>query len=88
MDEILTSVEERGDVPGAVEGQARDLARQWEELGSRTRRIQGEVEGWVGPLTEQQRTQWAFYREMLETLRRETEALKTRLQGEGGEVRP
>jgi hypothetical protein len=88
MDEILASVEERGDLPRGVEGQARDLARQWEELGSRTRRIQGEVEGWVGPLTEQQRTQWAFYREMLETLRRETEALKTRLQGEGGEVRP
>jgi photosystem II stability/assembly factor-like uncharacterized protein len=85
MEELQASVEERETVPPALEAQARELMRQWEELSSRTRRLQGEVEGWVGPLTEQQRTQWAFYREMLETLREETDVLKTRLRDLGGE---
>ncbi|MGW8268631.1 MAG: WD40/YVTN/BNR-like repeat-containing protein, partial [Longimicrobiales bacterium] len=87
MEELLTTVEEREDVPPALESQARELMRQWEELSSRVRRIQGEVEGWVGPLTEQQGSQWAYYREMLETLRGETDTLGTRLRDLGGEGR-
>jgi hypothetical protein len=57
---------------------ARDLMRQWNELRGRTRRLQGEVEGWVGPLTGQQESQRDFYREMLATLRQETETLRAR----------
>jgi len=88
MEELLDSLEERENVPPALKTHARDLMRQWEELGSRTRRLQGEVEGWVGPLTRQQGSQWAFYREMLDTLKGETDTLLNRLRDLGGEGRP
>ena len=54
-------------------------------LSSRTRRLQGEVEGWVGPLTAQQRSQRAFYTDMLETLREEMTDLTARSGGASGE---
>jgi hypothetical protein len=63
--------------PVAME--ARDLLRQWNELRARTRRLMGEVEGWVGPPTAQQSSQWRYYQGMLETLGRETEDLARRL---------
>jgi len=59
--------------------QVRDLLRQWNELRARTRRLLGEVEGWVGPPTAQQASQWRYYQEMLEALTRETEDLARRL---------
>jgi hypothetical protein len=65
------------DDPLAAE--ARNLLRQWNELGSRTRRLLGEAERWVGPPTTQQSSQWNHYREMLETLTRESEELARRL---------
>jgi hypothetical protein len=65
------------DAPHAAS--VRDLVRQWTELGSRARRLMGEVERWVGPPTAQQRSQWGYYREMLDTLTRETDELARRL---------
>jgi len=79
--ETLEEVGEDVDAPAALVMEARDLQRQWNELRSRTRRLQGEVEGWVGPLTQQQRAQRDFYREMLETLRRDAESLRARHRG-------
>ncbi|MGM0668858.1 MAG: VPS10 domain-containing protein, partial [Gemmatimonadota bacterium] len=84
-------VEEMAEDPNASDAlvqDSRDLQRQWNELGSRTRRLENEVEGWVGPLTEQQRSQWEFYLEMLDTLRRDAEVLRTRYRGTGGEATP
>jgi photosystem II stability/assembly factor-like uncharacterized protein len=74
--EILEEVAGDSEAPDGLRAAARDLMRQWNELRTRTRRLRGEVEGWVGPLTGQQSSQRAFYQEMLETLRRETEALR------------
>ena len=79
-EERVAAVEEGGDLPGDLGDRAKDLLRQWGELNSRTRRLQGEVEGWVGPLTQKQTTQWAYYQEMLQTLGRETDALVARFQ--------
>jgi len=85
--EDLGGAEEDSAASEAVRGEVRDLLRQWEELASRTRRLQAEVEGWVGPLTRQQDTQRAFYMEMLETLDSETASLRARLGGPGQEPR-
>ncbi|MCY3699942.1 MAG: hypothetical protein OXH46_09960 [Gemmatimonadetes bacterium] len=49
----------------------RDLRREFGELASRLARLTGAVEGVVGPLTQDQRSQREFYMEMLETLTRE-----------------
>jgi len=81
--EDLRPAEDDAAASEALRAQVRDLLRQWEELASRTRRLQAEVEGWVGPLTLQQDTQRAFYMEMLETLKSETSALRARI-GEPG----
>jgi photosystem II stability/assembly factor-like uncharacterized protein len=79
--EVLEEVGEDADAPEALAMEARDLQRQWNELRSRTRRLQGEVERWVGPLTQKQLSQRDFYREMLETLRRDAESLRARHRG-------
>jgi hypothetical protein len=50
------------------EAQARDLHREWRELRSRIRRLYNEVESWVGPLTTDQASEWAYYLEMAGTL--------------------
>ena len=86
--ETLEEVGEDADAPAALVMEARDLQRQWNELQSRTRRLQGEVEGWVGPLTQKQLSQREFYREMLETLRRDAESLRARHRGFAPEDRP
>lgn len=86
--DYLEEMAEDPDASDALVQDSRDLQRQWNELGSRTRRLQSEVEGWVGPLTEQQRSQWEFYLEMLDTLRRDAEVLRTRYRGTGGEATP
>jgi len=83
QDEFGDLDEEAGTPPAAASA-ARDLLRQWQELASRTRRLQGEVEGWVGPLTQQQESQRTFYRHMLDTLRQDTEGLRARLGGVSG----
>lgn len=79
--EALDAVEEDADAPQGLAEEAQDLRRQWNELRVRTRRLQGEVERWVGPLTEQQLSQRDFYQEMLELLRRDTEELRARHRG-------
>jgi len=76
------------DVPDLLMEESRNLQRQWNELRSRTRRLQAEVESWVGPVTQQQRSQWEFYRGMLETLQRDTEVLRLRYRELGGERTP
>lgn len=81
MGELAEEIEEAGSHPDAVLAKSTDLAREWRELSNRTRRLRGEVEQWVGPLTGQQRAQRAFYREMLEALRTETEELRERAGG-------
>ena len=88
MEELSGTLEEGADASQAVKEEAGDLLRQWRELSSRTRRLQGEVESWVGPLTAQQRSQRAYYQEMLETLQREMENLTTRMGGIRGERIP
>lgn len=60
---------------------ANDLLRQWNELRSRTQGLVREVEGWVGPLTQDQQSRRGFYREMVGTLERETAALAQRIGG-------
>jgi hypothetical protein len=75
-EETLEEVAGDQEAPAQLRETAQDLMRQWNELRSRTRRLVGEVEGWVGPLTAQQESQQAFYREMLEILRREAEAVR------------
>lgn len=80
--EVLEEVAEDSQAPAELRREAQDLMRQWNELRNRTRRLRGEAEGWVGPLTGQQESQKEFYREMLDTLRRETEALRARYVGD------
>lgn len=55
---------------------ASDLLREARELSSRTNRLYGEVNGRVGPLTAQQRSQRTYYEEMLGILRAELAALR------------
>ena len=68
-------------VPEGVSDLAQDLVRQWGELRSRTQGLVREVEGWVGPLTQDQLSRQSYYQEMVETLLRETRALSQRLGG-------
>ncbi len=65
----------------ALKDEAGELLRQWTELRSRVSRLMSEVEGWVGPPTDQQQSQWRYYQEMRETLGRETRALADRFAG-------
>ncbi len=53
----------------------RDMNREWRELTSRIRRLYGEASGYVGPLSGDQASERAFYRETLETLTREWSAV-------------
>jgi hypothetical protein len=81
--EVLDRAEADTDLADAWRDKARDLLREWDELTSRARRLRGEVEGWVGPLTQDQRTQQAFYLEMLETLGHEVDVLEVQIGGSG-----
>ncbi|HUG28637.1 MAG TPA: hypothetical protein VMK53_10120, partial [Gemmatimonadales bacterium] len=56
---------------GSAKAKTSELLREARELASRTNRLYGEVNGRVGPLTAQQRSQRAFYQGMVETLRAE-----------------
>jgi photosystem II stability/assembly factor-like uncharacterized protein len=60
---------------------ARDLLRELEEVDSRTGRLLRGAAGWVGPLSDDERSQKAFLEEMMETLQEELEALLPRLGG-------
>lgn len=51
------------------------LARETRELSTRISRLEGEASGVVGPLTDEQTSQRAFYTSMLETLTSEADAL-------------
>jgi photosystem II stability/assembly factor-like uncharacterized protein len=82
VDELVERTSEDPSFPESLGTWASDLQRQWQELRSRTRGLTREVEGWVGPLTQDQRSQKEYYLEMVDTLTRETEALTQRI-GEG-----
>jgi hypothetical protein len=79
MASALGELEGRAEIPRPLVLEGRDLERQWGELASRARRLYGEVEGWVGPPTQQQSAQWAYYQEMLETLSRESQDWQRRV---------
>jgi hypothetical protein len=81
MGELAARVEAETGLPGGLGTWAQELVRQWGELRSRTRGLVGEVEGWVGPLTQDQLSRQSFYQEMVETLRRETLALAQQVGG-------
>jgi hypothetical protein len=81
MSALVDEIGEAGDLPHQVVEEGQDLMREWRELSTRIRRLNGEVEGWVGPPTGQQQSQWSFYREMVETLSAEMEALRARVGG-------
>jgi hypothetical protein len=78
MRDLARSIEASAAAPESMREEARELNRQWGELGSRIRRLIGEVEGWVGPPTQQQESQWAYYQEMLGTLGQEARDLARR----------
>ena len=81
MRELARAIESSTTASELMKEEAQDLLRQWSELQSRARRLLGEVQGWVGPVTQQQATQWQFYSEMVGTLGGETEALAQRFGG-------
>ena len=81
MRELARAIDTSATASESMKEEAQDLLRQWSELQSRTRRLLGEVQGWVGPATQQQATQWQFYLEMQGTLGGETEALAQRFGG-------
>ena len=78
--ELNETARDDADVAEAWKAKAADLLREWGELTSRTRRLRGEVEGWVGPMTQQQVDQRAFYEGMLATLTQETDVLEVRVR--------
>lgn len=65
----------------SMEEELRDLARESQELASRAGRLYGSSQGWVGPLSADQRSQQSFVSEMLDTLRDEWGSLSSRLPG-------
>jgi len=70
-------------------GWAADLQRQWNELRARIRGLMRDVEGWVGPPTQDQISRKGYYLEMVETLHRETETLRREMGGApAGGTRP
>jgi len=81
MREMARAIESSSTASEPMKEEAQDLLRQWSELQSRARRLLGEVQGWVGPVTQQQATQWQFYLEMVGTLGGETEGLAQRFGG-------
>jgi photosystem II stability/assembly factor-like uncharacterized protein len=87
MADLAERVKAETGLPGNLAPWAEDLIRQWNELRSRTRSLVGEVEGWVGPLTQDQVSRRAYYQEMVETLGREAQAIAQRIgtaPGPGG----
>jgi hypothetical protein len=81
MRTLAQEVAENEAAPADLRAKSQDLSREWGELASRTRRLRGEAESWIGPLTQQQESQWSFYEEMLETLRMELAAFSERVGG-------
>ncbi|MFC1660573.1 WD40/YVTN/BNR-like repeat-containing protein [Gemmatimonadota bacterium] len=80
---VLGTAEEDPDLAEAWKAKAEDLVREWSELTSRTRGLRGEVEAWVGPLTQDQAAQRSFYLEMLGTLSHELDVLEVQIGGPG-----
>lgn len=52
----------------AVKEEARELESMYDELLSRTRSLYYQVSRWMGPLTADQQSQYAYYQEMLKKL--------------------
>ena len=82
MEEVAERVESESSFPETLTTWATDLLRQWNELQSRTRSLVREVEGWVGPLTQDQLSRQDYLQEMLGTLGREAQAIAQRIRGE------
>jgi hypothetical protein len=77
MDTVVEALDEgEGTLSDADAAQARDLHREWGELASRIRRLSGEVEAFVGPLTGDQANEFDYYAEMVETLAGESEGIR------------
>jgi photosystem II stability/assembly factor-like uncharacterized protein len=81
MEEAAERVESESSFPETLTRWATDLVRQWNELHSRTRSLVREVEGWVGPLTQDQISRQDYLQEMLGTLGREAQAIARRIRG-------
>jgi hypothetical protein len=81
MGELIETMEETPPDSEALLEEARELQRQWNELRSRAGGLQREAEGWVGPLTADQESRRSYFRQMLETLGRETRDLEDRYGG-------
>jgi len=79
MAELSERVKAESAFPETLTTWAADISRQWNELQSRTRSLVREVEGWVGPLTRDQNSRKEYYEEMVETLRREAQAIAQRI---------
>jgi hypothetical protein len=85
--EVLDRAEADPELADAWQDKAQELVREWDELAFRTRRLRGEVEGWVGPLTQDQRSRRAFYAEMVGTLDHEVDVLEVQIGGSGSTAR-
>ncbi len=68
---VALATEAERTATGSAITKAADLLREARELASRANRLYGEVNGRIGPLTAQQRSQRAFYQGMVDTLRAE-----------------
>jgi hypothetical protein len=66
--------------PRATLAKVQDMDREFGELVSRLSGLRGDAEDWVGPLTEDQSSQKAFFEQMLETLRTEWQAVQGRIR--------
>jgi photosystem II stability/assembly factor-like uncharacterized protein len=81
MRDLVERVESDSGLRETLSESSSELLRQWNELRNRTRSLAREVEGWVGPLSGDQASRRDFYQEMVETLRREAEAMAERIGG-------
>ena len=68
-------------LPAELAAKVRDLGREAQELSGRMGRLRGSVDGWVGPLSADQASQFAFFSEMLIALQIEWRATAALLPG-------
>ena len=81
--EVISRLDEGElELPGELEAKVRDLARELRELTSRSTRLRGSVESWVGPLSADQASQEAFLSDMLDALAGEWEQIRGQAGGE------
>jgi hypothetical protein len=71
--------EEETDLPSDDEAALGNLVREVTELMSRIARLEGSAQGWVGPLSSDQDSQRAFFRQMYRTLTDEWDLVRARI---------